>query len=84
MNRDEVTRRLAEFIDEIQPDRDDVEITPDASLQGELGLDSLSQIDLVSRVERAYRIIVPDQDLDEFVVVGDLADYVLARVGARQ
>ena len=42
----------------------------------ELGLDSLSKIDLAVAAEDRFGIPIPDQDLERFVTVGDLLDYV--------
>jgi acyl carrier protein len=41
-----------------------------------LGLDSLSKIDLAVAVEDRFGIAIPDEDLERFVTVGDLLDYV--------
>jgi acyl carrier protein len=82
VKREEVTSQLADLIDEVLPEFGAVEITPEVRLREELGMDSLSQVDLISRVERVYRITIPDEDLGSFVVIGDLVDYVLARTGA--
>ena len=42
----------------------------------ELGLDSLSRIDLAVATEDRFGISIPDEDLERFVTVGDLLDYV--------
>ena len=42
----------------------------------ELGLDSLSRIDLAVATEDRFGIAIPDEDLERFVTVGDLLDYV--------
>jgi acyl carrier protein len=41
-----------------------------------LGLDSLSKIDLAVAAEDRFGIAIPDEDLERFVDVGDLLDYV--------
>ena len=41
-----------------------------------LGLDSLSKIDLAVAAEDRFGIGIPDEDLERFVTVGDLLDYV--------
>jgi acyl carrier protein len=41
-----------------------------------LGLDSLSKIDLAVAAEDRFGIPIPDEDLEGFVTVGDLFDYV--------
>jgi acyl carrier protein len=44
-----------------------------------LGLDSLSKIDLAVAAEDRFGIAIPDEDLERFVVFGDLLDYVHRR-----
>jgi acyl carrier protein len=53
-------------------------VTPgrDTRLQGDLGLDSLSMIDLAVAAEDAFGIRIPDDELERFVTVGDVVDYV--------
>jgi acyl carrier protein len=41
-----------------------------------LGLDSLAKIDLAVAAEDRFGIAIPDEDLERFVTVGDLLDYV--------
>jgi acyl carrier protein len=41
-----------------------------------IGLDSLSKIDLAVAAEDRFGIAIPDADLERFVTVGDLLDYV--------
>jgi acyl carrier protein len=48
-------------------------------LEGDLGLDSLSMIDIAVAAEEAFGIRIPDDDLERFVTVGDVADYVLRK-----
>jgi acyl carrier protein len=41
-----------------------------------LGLDSLAKIDLAVAAEDRFGIAIPDEDLERFVDIGDLLDYV--------
>lgn len=41
-----------------------------------LGLDSLSRIDLAVAAEERFGIPIPDEDLERFLTIGDLLDYV--------
>jgi acyl carrier protein len=41
-----------------------------------IGLNSLSKIDLAVAAEDRFGIPIPDEDLERFVTVGDLLDYV--------
>jgi acyl carrier protein len=41
-----------------------------------LGLDSLAKIDLAVAAEDRFGVAIPDEDLERFVVLGDLLEYV--------
>jgi acyl carrier protein len=41
-----------------------------------LGLDSLAKIDLAVAAEDRFGVAIPDEDLERFVTVGDVMDYV--------
>ena len=63
--------KLLEHIMGIHP----AQIGRDLHLE-KLGLDSLSKIDLAVAAEDRFGIPIPDEDLERFVIVGDLLDYV--------
>ena len=46
----------------------------------ELGIDSLSMMQIVGEMETELGILIPDEDLVELVTVGDLVDKIGARV----
>jgi acyl carrier protein len=50
-----------------------------ASKISELGIDSLSVMQIVGELETELGIMIPDEDLVEIVTVGDLCDKVAAR-----
>jgi acyl carrier protein len=50
----------------------------------ELGIDSLSVMQIVGELETDLEIMIPDEDLVEIVTVGDLCDKVAARLGKDQ
>ena len=47
----------------------------------ELGIDSLSMMQIVGEMETELGIMIPDEDLVELVTVGDLVSKVEQRVG---
>ena len=74
MQQTEIETAFAELVENItgtQPARIDRDLHLD-----KLGLDSLSKIDLAVAAEDRFGIAIPDEDLERFVVVGDLLDYV--------
>jgi acyl carrier protein len=42
---------------------DEAEVTPTATLQGDLGADSIDFLDIVFRLERAFNIRIPNEEL---------------------
>ena len=50
------------------------------SIITELGIDSLSMMQIVGEMEQELGIMIPDEDLVELVTVGDLCKKVEARL----
>lgn len=48
----------------------------------ELGIDSLSMMQIVGEMETELEIMIPDEDLVELVTVGDLVAKIEKRLGA--
>jgi acyl carrier protein len=69
--RDEIYEKVAEtLVDSLNVDDD--EITPAATLQGDLGAESIDFLDIVFRLERGFGIKIPRGDLfPESIFQGD-------------
>jgi len=66
---------LKQFIvEEFKLNPDDV--TPEAELVGDLGINSLELADLVYLCEEKFNVTIDDDDLHNFVTVGDVASYL--------
>jgi acyl carrier protein len=61
--------------------RDPATILTTQHLRDDLGLDSMAVIELLYRIEEAFDLQIPDQDLAELTHVGHVATYVEKRVG---
>lgn len=55
-------------------------VAPEHSLRDDLGLDSMATIELLFRIEEAFDIQIPDQDLQQLATVADVIDYVERRL----
>ncbi len=55
-------------------------IHPRQSLRDDLGLDSMATIELLFRIEEAFDLQIPDQDLHKLVTVADVIAYVKEKV----
>jgi acyl carrier protein len=61
--------------------RDPVTIEPRHTLRDDLGLDSLATIELLFKIEEAFDLQIPDQDLRQLVRVSDVVAYVESKLG---
>lgn len=67
---------LAEYLKR-DPDR----ILVTQQLRDDLGLDSMAVIELLYRIEEAFDLQIPDQDLAGMTTVGHVVSYVEKRLG---
>ena len=51
-------------------------ITMEAELSGDLGINSIELFDLVRICEENFDIEIPDEDLTKFTTVGDVVSYL--------
>jgi acyl carrier protein len=69
-----VRSALAEYLK-----RDVATIKPADALRNDLGLDSLTTIELLYRIEEEFDVEVPDTDLPGLVTVADVTAYLQRR-----
>ncbi len=62
------------LVDELQIDRD--EITMDAELSNDLGINSIELADLVMLCEDKFGIEINDEDIRKFTTVRDVVNYL--------
>lgn len=62
------------LVEELQIDRD--EITMDAELSNDLGINSIELADLVMICEEQFGITIEDDDIRKFTTVGDVVTYL--------
>ena len=48
-------------------------VTPDSKIVEDLGADSLDVVELLSRLEDEFGIVIPDDEVENLVTVGDVA-----------
>ena len=88
MSRDEILEQVQEvMIDALGVDDD--EVTPEATLMGDLGAESIDFLDIVFRLEKAFGIKIPREELfpaenlmndSEFIHNGKLTEKGLAEL----
>lgn len=62
--------------DELRVNAED--ITMEAELVGDLGINSLELADLVLLCEERFNVVIDDEDLHNFITVGDVVKYLEA------
>ncbi|MBS6861054.1 MAG: acyl carrier protein [Clostridiales bacterium] len=70
---------VLEKVKKILSDQFDVEedsITPDTTIQGDLGADSLDVVDLLMSIEDEFELEIPDEETDKIKTVGELVQYI--------
>ena len=53
-----------------------VEITPESELSKDLGINSLEIADLFQIFEDTFGIVIDDEEVNDFVTVGDIVAYL--------
>lgn len=59
----------------------DEEVTSQASLIGDLGADSLDQVELIMAFEEEFGIDIPDDEAEQVLTFGDAVTLIARRVG---
>ncbi|MGH7255923.1 MAG: acyl carrier protein [Nitrospirales bacterium] len=60
--------------------RDPGSLSVQNHLRDDLGLDSMATIELLFRIEEAFDLQIPDEDLPGLVTMGTVIDYVESRL----
>lgn len=60
------------------------EITPEATLDGNLDLDSLDRVEFLSKIEDKFNIRAQDDDLETLKTVQDVITYIDDRINAHR
>lgn len=60
----------------------ETEITPDANLVKDLGIDSLDYAELVMEFEQSFDIRIPDDDAEQITTIEEAVNYVYKKVSA--
>ena len=77
----DVMAEVMRLIKQVMPDAPDQIPDPDTTFE-ELGLDSLTRVDLLAAVEAEFGVVVPDDEIGSFVMVRHLMEMITgSRVG---
>lgn len=62
------------IVDQLGAEEDAV--TMEASIQDDLGADSLDVVDLIQSIEDEYDLSIPDEAVEGIKTVGDIVNYI--------
>ncbi len=75
----EVFDRIREYLAD-QLDVDPDKITPDSDIVEDFGADSLDVVDMITTLSDEFGVEIPDEEIENFHTVGDVAQYVEDRL----
>ncbi|MFE9703018.1 acyl carrier protein [Streptomyces sp. NPDC005930] len=75
---DELRDLLAATVEDLTVE----EVDPDASLQDDLGVDSLARLELVAAIEDRWQIEVPEEQAEQLTTVRQIAAHLAEAVTA--
>lgn len=80
-SNDEILAGLANIISE-ETGVDPANVTREQTISGDLDIDSLSRLTIATHAEDTFGITIPDEEIDNFLTVGQLADFISGAAGA--
>ncbi len=81
MNREQILEKIREIVvEELGVSAE--KVTEDARFIEDLGADSIGVMELVMKMEEAFDIQIPDQDIEKIRTVGDAISYILSKKGS--
>ena len=82
MQQNDIQATVTQILEQVAK-VDPTAVAQDTRLREDLGVDSLTLIEVAVAAEDAFGVPLPDEDLERFQTVGDVIDYVRrARVAA--
>ncbi len=81
MDRTEIETRLKNLLVS-ELGLDEAKITPDASFETDLEVDSLGVVELLMALEDEFGVTIPDEEAEQIGTVAQAVDIVAAKLGA--
>lgn len=75
MNQEQLHLIVRDFVRDLHHTEPDAPLRAESTFD-ELGVDSMSLVDLLFVLEREFGVAIPDEDLPRIATLGDLVDHV--------
>ncbi|KAK3259486.1 Acyl carrier protein 2, mitochondrial [Cymbomonas tetramitiformis] len=82
LEKGDVTERVLEVVKKFEK-VDPAKVSPTASFSGDLGLDSLDEVEVVMAFEEEFVIEIPDAEADKITSCADAIDYIVSHPMAK-
>ncbi|AXQ79674.1 acyl carrier protein [Streptococcus chenjunshii] len=79
MTKEEIFDKISKMLAE-QMHRGDLDISPETSLQDDLGVDSIGLMEFVINLEDEFHLDIPDEAIEEIESMGEMADYLYQKL----
>jgi acyl carrier protein len=80
MSREEILAKIRDIVvEELGVSAE--KVTEEARFIEDLGADSIGVMELVMKMEEAFDVQIPDQDIEKIRTVRDAIDYILSKKG---
>ena len=81
MDKAQILEKIREIVvEELGVNAD--KVTEQARFIEDLGADSIGVMELVMKMEDAFDIQIPDQDIEKIRTVGDAINYIISKKGS--
>lgn len=75
-SHEEIVNRCIRIIHDFVPEMEGVELTEDSTVNTDAAMDSMSMILVITKVESAFDVKIPNEEWDKIQSLGDLAKAV--------
>jgi len=80
MANEELKEKLRAIVAEVA----EIDEVPDGTPFKDLGIDSMMAIEIIADVERAYRIKIPEEELEQVVDLDSVVSLVAAKLATKK
>ncbi len=76
----DVFEKIKQAIIKVQPGIDEAKIIPTARITDDLGIDSLTKVELALAMEDSFGFYLPDSELENIVTVSDVINLIESKL----